>query len=169
MTAPRSGGAPPGNDWRSDARMGRRRRRRRRRESRQFLSGLPLCSLVLLMSLQQALLPTAASVANVEVGAAANNESGVVITTSEGQHLTLEEVCATDQSREEFLQYLVDHNPMHERTCCMHAPQCVVLPGDAAVRAERAGFGARPCACAFVRFVCLMSTRCGPVVAALAQ
>lgn len=51
-----------------------------------------------------------------------NDEDGaMVVEMSSGQRLTQAEICATDHSRKEFLQFLWDHNPFEPRTCCVQA------------------------------------------------
>jgi len=60
-----------------------------------------------------------------------DEDSGdMVVWTSAGQRLTHSEICATDSSRKEFLQYLWDTNPFESRTCCMRVSNSPNLPAE---------------------------------------
>eukprot|EP00750_Incisomonas_marina_P033742 INCI9944.1.p1 GENE.INCI9944.1~~INCI9944.1.p1 ORF type:complete len:1064 (-),score=136.31 INCI9944.1:251-3442(-) len=78
--------------------------------------------------------PSSSFVGNVSSGGVKdvlyNDEDGaMVVEMSSGQRLTQAEICATDHSRKDFLQFLWDHNPFEPRTCCVqasHSPEDVL-------------------------------------------
>ena len=80
---------------------------------------------VLIFTLVQILESVEGSIVKLNLGGSTktSKEGGpstdLSVTTSEGQTLSHAEICATDHSRIEFLQFLWNTNPFEPRTCCM--------------------------------------------------